>query len=431
MPRNFNLNVNFEIEFFLSFRDPDELEHFGDVPIYVRGTTSSFSGEKVIKIMAMKHNVNVLCKKQPERVQINASFVIDLRYVTFEDLEGDDNGSYINNGSPTHTFECDFTAEKLTNCKRIATKSASATDLTRTISYCLTPSGEILNQVAFVQYNFKREEHKFKLLGHAKSKYVVPYQRTKESTKAHLRLNLKDNTPKEAFQKTSRELGEAMIAESAGQTPRNRKQAYNMKQYKHAGSTSLGDQSSDVLGSLLSMANDEKQGDPNNVFIRSIQTHPNPLFLVLATATQFQNLETYCTSQYVCSVMTIHPTFNIGKFSVTPVTYQDLLLISKRTGEHPICIGPLLISQNLTYDVFSDFIHCLQKNCPSLKQGLRSFGTDGEKALEKALAEGFPDSVKLRCMSHFRNNVKEHLKDFDAESKTKVGVRIKRWRWSL
>ena len=104
------------------------------------------------------------------------------------------------------------------------------------------------------------------------------------------------------------------------------------------------------------MANDEKQGDPNNVFIRSIQTHPNPLFLVLATATQFQNLETYCTSQYVSSVMTIDPTFNIGKFSVTPVTYQDLLLISKRPGEHPICIGPLLVSQNLTYDVFSDFI---------------------------------------------------------------------------
>ena len=160
-------------------------------------------------------------------MQINASFVIDLRYVTFEDLEADDNGSYINNVSRTHTFECDFTAEKLTKCKRIATKRiegsnyyylvrkyrkcASATDLTRTISCCLTPSGEILNQVAFVQYNFKGVEHKFKLLGHgnAKSKHVVPYQRTKESTKAHLRLNLKDNTPKEAFQKTSRELGGA------------------------------------------------------------------------------------------------------------------------------------------------------------------------------------------------------------------------------
>ena len=102
------------------------------------------------------------------------------------------------------------------------------------------------------------------------------------------------------------------------------------------------------------------------------------------------------------------------------MTYKDLLLISKRTGEHPICIGPLLISQNLAYGVFSDFIYCIQKNCPSLKQGLQSFGTDGEKALEKALDEGFLDSVKLTCMSHFRNNVKEQLRDIDTESKSTI-----------
>ena len=79
-------------------------------------------------------------------------------------------------------------------------KCASATDLTRTISYCSTPSGEILNKVALVQYNFKGEEHKFKLLGHgnAKSNHVAPYQTTKESTKAHLRLTLIGNVTSHA-----------------------------------------------------------------------------------------------------------------------------------------------------------------------------------------------------------------------------------------
>ena len=53
---------------------------------------------------------------------------------------------------------------------------------------------------AFVQYNFKGE-HTFKLLAHgnAESKHITPYQSIKESTKAHLGLNLKDNTPHEAF----------------------------------------------------------------------------------------------------------------------------------------------------------------------------------------------------------------------------------------
>ena len=95
---------------------------------------------------------------------------------------------------------------------------------------------------------------------------------------ASLRTNLKDNTPKEVFQKTNREVGGALNAVSAGQTPRNRKQAYNMKQYKPVGSVSLRNESNDVLGSLLVMANDEKQGDPDNVFIRSIQTIPTLYF---------------------------------------------------------------------------------------------------------------------------------------------------------
>ena len=178
--------------------------------------------------------------------------------------------------------------------------------------------------------------------------------------------------------------------------------------------------SNDVLASLLSMANEERWSDPQKSFIRSIQTHPNPLFMVLATNTQLQNLKSYCTSELLSSVMTIDPTFNIGKFSVTPATYQDLLLVSKRTGEHPICIGPILISQNLTKDVYSDFVYCIQKNCPGLKEGLRAFETDGEKALEQTFSEGFPSSTKLRCMAHFRDNVKDHLKTVDMKVRNNI-----------
>ena len=138
-----------------------------------------------------------------------------------------------------------------------------------------------------------------------------------------------------------------------------RLQAYNMKQMNPG--VSQESQSKDVLGSLLTMANDGKWSDSQHTFIRRIQTHPNLLFLVSGRTTQFQILKAYCTSELVSSVLTVDPTFNVGKYSVTPVTHQDLLLVSKRTGEHPICI---------------------QKNCPGLKDKLRAFGTDGEKPLE-------------------------------------------------
>jgi hypothetical protein len=172
------------------------------------------------------------------------------------------------------------------------------------------------------------------------------------------------------------------------------KQAYNMKQAAKATSTQQS-LSNDVLASLLTMANEEKWSDSQHSFIRSIQTHPNPLLLVLASNTQLQNLKSYCTSEVISSVLTIDPTFNTGKLSATPTTYHDLLLVSKRTGKHPICIGPILISQNLTKDVFSDFVYCVQKNCPGLKEGLKAFGTDGEKALEQAMSEGFINKTEM------------------------------------
>ena len=98
--------------------------------------------------------------------------------------------------------------------------------------------------------------------------------------------------------------------------------------------------------------------------------------------------------------------------------------MSKRTGEHPICIGAIVISQNLTKDVFADFVYCIQKNFSVLKDELRAFGTDGEKPLEQSLSEGFPSAIKLRCMSHFRNNVKQHLKVLDELNKSKITNQI-------
>ena len=120
------------------------------------------------------------------------------------------------------------------------------------------------------------------------------------------------------------------------------------------------------------------------------------------------------------SILTVDPTFNSGKYSVTPVIYQELLLVSKRTSEHLICITPILISQNLTKDVYTDFVYCIQKNCPGLKEELRAFGTDGEKPLEQSSSERFPSSVKLRCMSHFRNNVKDHLKALESQTRNLI-----------
>jgi len=78
----------------ICFSDPDEVDFCGSSPIFIRGQTASFAAEKIIKIFGKDHKESVLCKHQPCRVQINASFLVDLRFVPLNGLQADDNGSY-------------------------------------------------------------------------------------------------------------------------------------------------------------------------------------------------------------------------------------------------------------------------------------------------------------------------------------------------
>ena len=74
--------------------------------------------------------------------------------------------------------------------------------------------------------------------------------------------------------------------------------------------------------------------------------------------------------------------------------------------------------------MYTDFVYCIRKNSPGLKEELRAFGTGGEKPLEQSSSERFPSSVKLRCMSHFRNNVKDHLKALEYSYRTEITNQI-------
>ena len=44
------------------------------------------------------------CTRQPMKVQYNAAFLIDVRVIPLDDLPGDGNGCYVNNGQVTHTY---------------------------------------------------------------------------------------------------------------------------------------------------------------------------------------------------------------------------------------------------------------------------------------------------------------------------------------
>ncbi len=68
----------------------------------------------------------------------------------------------------------------------------------------------------------------------------------------------------------------------------------------------------------------EKTGDK---FIRSVERAPEPM-CVLCTDQQLADLDRFCTDDGY-SVVTVDPTFNLGQFYVTPITFNNLMLKNK------------------------------------------------------------------------------------------------------
>ena len=42
-------------------------------------------------------------------------------------------------------------------------------------------------------------------------------------------------------------------------------------------------------------------------------------------------------------MLTVDPTFSLGDFDVTPITYRHLLLRVTRTGKPPVMLGPIMV----------------------------------------------------------------------------------------
>lgn len=89
------------------------------------------------------------------------------------------------------------------------------------------------------------------------------------------------------------------------------------------------------------MMQKSKMGD---CYVRDIKSSPDPA-IVVASDGQLDDLVRFCASPtgVESCVMTIDPTFCLGEFECTPVTYRHLLLITRRNKTPPVFMGPVLI----------------------------------------------------------------------------------------
>ena len=152
-----------------------------------------------------------------------------------------------------------------------------------------------------------------------------------------------------------------------------------------------------------------KQEEKGSKFIRAIKVIPDPA-LILATDKQISDLTRFCTDGENFCVMTVDPTFSLGDFDVTPVTYRNLLFQSRRTENPPVCIGPVMIHYRKTYETYLFFASSLVGMSHGLIH-LKAFGTDGEIALSDAFSHEFSNAEHLICSIHMRRNIKQKLID--------------------
>ena len=61
---------------------------------------------------------------------------------------------------------------------------------------------------------------------------------------------------------------------------------------------------------------------------------PEPA-IVLADDQYLADLQHFCTSSLDFGVLTVDPTFSLGDFNVTPITYRHLTLETRRGGQTP------------------------------------------------------------------------------------------------
>ena len=267
-----------------------------------------------------------------------------------------------------------------------------------------------------IQYVFfGGEEVPIALPSHGNSKKNKrPYFRTQKSTLDDVKENIDTMRPKHIVEKLYNEAGGILHVQSSGEVCRNRTQVYNAKRYQQRTSGLTSNCKKDLVYDLL-----EQNYSSESDFVRSVCFDGDSVMSVVGLQQQFDDIERFCASDQrgSNSVLGIDPTFQLGDFFVTPTTYEHKLLINRKTGKHPVLLGPLLIHQNRKYGTYHYFASQLLKMKPGLKS-LRSFGTDGEEALFKAFHSVFPSAVHVLCEIHKRDNITTKLRSMKACSST-------------
>ncbi len=246
---------------------------------------------------------------------------------------------------------------------------------------------------------------------HGNSKSKMPFHPTWPSTKQRIKDECLAHGPDHTVSLVSAEAGGIRCASAPGQLPRDAKQVSNFKKKLSFQSRSsrlplvtLGAAADDLFVVMQQAYCD----DPLHRFVLAVNAAPEPA-VVVAAHSQLRDLARFCTSPFEFSVLTVDPTFCLGEFDVTLITFRHLFLHSKRFKQPPVFVGPACIHYKKSFSTYLFFASTLIGQYQEL-EGVRVVGTDGEQALIDAFKHEFGFAQHLTCFNHVRRNVKDKLR---------------------
>ena len=156
------------------------------------------------------------------------------------------------------------------------------------------------------------------------------------------------------------------------------------------------------------LLNDSKfqANDESTAFIRDVQVGAEP-YCVLGTKRQLNDIHRFCCNAIEYRPLTVDPTFNLGPYNVTPISYQHLLVNGKE-GNFPTMIGPVFIHEKKTTTTYSMFAATIKSLDPRLTNIL-AFGTDDETALVEGFNQHFERATHVLCEIHLKKNIETKL----------------------
>ena len=146
-------------------------------------------------------------------------------------------------------------------------------------------------------------------------------------------------------------------------------------------------------------------------FVRSLLIEKSSPSIILFSDQMIESIKNLCNNEQHKSVLCIDRTFNLCDVYVTITSYKHNGLVSKRSHEPPIFIGPILLHGKATYDVYHFFLSKLAASLGSNNQPQLIIGSDEETALRKAIKNVFPDSSNILCSRHLKKFFENFLQN--------------------